>query len=129
MSHSDGGCNKRTAQKKLLNLGDRSDPPVPAAASALTRKGVLPFSKQILDVSEKWMTVGMLLTWVVWWDAWVLLGKARRGGNREILGGAGEKQKMKTPTLEHQQMSLYKGKGETFQVVRMRRLILIGLAN
>lgn len=58
-------------------------------------KGILPFSKQILDVSEKWVTTGRLLSWEIWehccWST-----RARKEGSRtNVSRERGRKRKRK----------------------------------
>ena len=57
-------------------------------------KGILPFSKQILDVSEKWVTTGKLLSWEIWehcfWST-----RARKEGRRNVSRERGRKRKRK----------------------------------
>ena len=59
-------------------------------------KGILPFSKQILDVSEKWVTTGRLLSWEIWEHCCWSTRARKEGSRRNVSRERGRKRKRKS---------------------------------
>lgn len=85
MSVSDGSCTKRMRGRKVPNAGNGSDSHFGCSSKSTliwVSKGILPFSKQVLDDSEKWKITGKLLSWEIW-EHWFWLIRARKKRKKE----------------------------------------------